>query len=392
MEKLRAAADTFLAALWASDVVVDIESQQQFNALLDEVVNHADARKLACGKSLHDPISDTDIRRVTKFLTYITKERLKCRWPEKMACLRGLGDGPLGIFAVLCTGIELRTRALETIDALSKGAEEIAGWSTWLKDDDTRLSMAVQSQRPPSIAFLARPNPVPETLRPSWSPVPMATGPGAPDSALTIPPSQSQTTVPQWTCICSSCNTTLRLQCACKQATKGPASRANPATPASNPSGTTSTNARALPPATRTAPGDRSSQPSDDTPAPPTSTTTTTDTHDNASDTETELEGQPRKRLRTGKSASDVLDADVQKVVNSDAFEIQLDFYDTLNQYEEGLEHWRCKGPIGKHHNIVKFIRASPQRSEAFRNVVQECDNSEDFIFSEESSRELELR
>ncbi|KAK4171437.1 hypothetical protein QBC36DRAFT_339951 [Triangularia setosa] len=294
MEKLRATADMFLVSLWASDVVVDIESQQQFNALLDEVVNHADARKLACGKSLHDPISDTDIRRVTKFLTYITKERLKC-----------LGDGPLGIFAVLCTGIELRTRALETIDALSKGAEEIAGWSTWLKDDDTRLSMAVQSQRPPSIAFLARPNPVPETLRPSRSPVPMATGPGAPDSALSIPPSQSQTAVPQWTSICSSCNTTLRLQCACEQATKGPASRANLATPASNPSGTTSTNARALPPATRTAPGDRSSQPSDDTPAPPTPITTSTATHDNASDTETELEGQPRKRLRTGKSASD---------------------------------------------------------------------------------------
>lgn len=76
----------------------------------------------------------------------------------------------------------------------------------------------------------------------------------------------------------------------------------------------------------------------------------------------------------------------------SDAFEIQSDFYDTLGQYEEGLEHWRRKGPIGKLHNIVKFIRASPQRSEAFRNIAQECDDSEDFIFSEVSSKELELR
>ena len=77
---------------------------------------------------------------------------------------------------------------------------------------------------------------------------------------------------------------------------------------------------------------------------------------------------------------------------DSDAFEIQSDFYDSLNQYEEGLEHWRRKGPIGKLHNIVKFIRASPQRSEAFRNIAQECDDSEDIIFSEASSKELELR
>jgi hypothetical protein len=79
----------------------------------------------------------------------------------------------------------------------------------------------------------------------------------------------------------------------------------------------------------------------------------------------------------------------------SDAFEIQSDFYDDLGQYQEGLEHWRRKGPIGKLHNIVKFIRASPQRSEAFRNIAQECDDSEDaedFIFSEASSKELELR
>ncbi|EAQ91764.1 predicted protein [Chaetomium globosum CBS 148.51] len=60
--------------------------------------------------------------------------------------------------------------------------------------------------------------------------------------------------------------------------------------------------------------------------------------------------------------------------------------------YQEGLEHWRRKGPIGKLRNIAKFIRASPQRGEAFRNVIQEWDESEDFIFSEASSRELELR
>jgi hypothetical protein len=32
---------------------------------------------------------------------------------------------------------------------------------------------------------------------------------------------------------------------------------------------------------------------------------------------------------------------------------------------------WRTKGPIGKFHNIVAFIRALPQRREEFRAAVQ---------------------
>ncbi|KAK4171449.1 hypothetical protein QBC36DRAFT_339937, partial [Triangularia setosa] len=76
---------------------------------------------------------------------------------------------------------------------------------------------------------------------------------------------------------CSSCSTTVRLQCACKQTIEGPSSTANP---------TTTPTPSMLLPATRTAPGDRSSQPSDDNPtnAPPTPTATS------------------RKRLRTGQS------------------------------------------------------------------------------------------
>lgn len=30
---------------------------------------------------------------------------------------------------------------------------------------------------------------------------------------------------------------------------------------------------------------------------------------------------------------------------------------------------WRARGPIGKLHNLVVFIRASAQRSEAFRKI-----------------------
>lgn len=76
----------------------------------------------------------------------------------------------------------------------------------------------------------------------------------------------------------------------------------------------------------------------------------------------------------------------------SDGFEIQFDVYDALGRYQKGLEHRRRKGPIGKLYNITKFIRASPQRRGNFQSIEQECVDSEDFIFSEASSKELELR
>ncbi|KFA45491.1 hypothetical protein S40293_10281 [Stachybotrys chartarum IBT 40293] len=47
------------------------------------------------------------------------------------------------------------------------------------------------------------------------------------------------------------------------------------------------------------------------------------------------------------------------------SFELQSEAYGLLQQVEEDLEHWRAKGPVGKLHNIVKFIRASPQRTKA---------------------------
>lgn len=34
------------------------------------------------------------------------------------------------------------------------------------------------------------------------------------------------------------------------------------------------------------------------------------------------------------------------------------------------LEAWRKYGPIGKRHNTVTFIRRTPQRREAFQNIV----------------------
>lgn len=41
-----------------------------------------------------------------------------------------------------------------------------------------------------------------------------------------------------------------------------------------------------------------------------------------------------------------------------------------LNLAEEQAQ-WRSRGPIGKYHNIVVFIRASPQRRQVFKKAVQ---------------------
>jgi len=41
---------------------------------------------------------------------------------------------------------------------------------------------------------------------------------------------------------------------------------------------------------------------------------------------------------------------------------------------------WRSRGPIGKFHNIIVHIRATPQRREAFQRSV-------DYIISEMRSR-----
>ncbi|KAJ0128213.1 Uncharacterized protein HZ326_28690 [Fusarium oxysporum f. sp. albedinis] len=53
-------------------------------------------------------------------------------------------------------------------------------------------------------------------------------------------------------------------------------------------------------------------------------------------------------------------------------FELQSEAYGMLERVEEDLEHWRAKGPVGKLHNIVKFIRASPQRTGAFKAHARE--------------------
>jgi hypothetical protein len=71
--------------------------------------------------------------------------------------------------------------------------------------------------------------------------------------------------------------------------------------------------------------------------------------------------------------------------------ELQSEAYDMLERVEEGLEHWRAKGPVGKLHNIVRFIRASPQRTEAFKAHAREQEEVDSYKLAEESTAELEV-
>ncbi|KAK8120231.1 hypothetical protein PG999_004351 [Apiospora kogelbergensis] len=55
------------------------------------------------------------------------------------------------------------------------------------------------------------------------------------------------------------------------------------------------------------------------------------------------------------------------------------------------LRFWRRKGPVGKLHNIVKWVRSSPQRSEYFQRCIEEDLDESSFTLHRESTHELEL-
>ena len=53
-----------------------------------------------------------------------------------------------------------------------------------------------------------------------------------------------------------------------------------------------------------------------------------------------------------------------------EAFEMEADSYIHFHQKEKELEAWRKLGPIGKLYNVVIYIQKTPQRREAFLNIV----------------------
>ncbi|RKK65969.1 hypothetical protein BFJ71_g17927, partial [Fusarium oxysporum] len=73
------------------------------------------------------------------------------------------------------------------------------------------------------------------------------------------------------------------------------------------------------------------------------------------------------------------------------SFELQSEAYDMLKRVEEDLAHWRAKGPVGKLYNIIKFIRASPQRTEAFKTHAREQEEVGSYKLAEELTAELEV-
>lgn len=76
---------------------------------------------------------------------------------------------------------------------------------------------------------------------------------------------------------------------------------------------------------------------------------------------------------------------------DSEAFEAESQVHDLLSRQEEDLRYWRKKGPVGQLHNVVKFIKSSPQRSELFKRVAHENDEMQGFQLAFESTAELEM-
>lgn len=55
----------------------------------------------------------------------------------------------------------------------------------------------------------------------------------------------------------------------------------------------------------------------------------------------------------------------------------RLDCGDISDDY---LNHWRRRGPIGRLHNLVRWVRSSPQRGKLFKAIVREAGESDDDV------------
>ncbi len=56
----------------------------------------------------------------------------------------------------------------------------------------------------------------------------------------------------------------------------------------------------------------------------------------------------------------------------ADAFELEVDSYTQRQLEEKELKAWRKLGPIGKLHNVVTYIRRTPQRRKAFIDLAKD--------------------
>ncbi|KAI7761664.1 hypothetical protein LZL87_013961 [Fusarium oxysporum] len=75
---------------------------------------------------------------------------------------------------------------------------------------------------------------------------------------------------------------------------------------------------------------------------------------------------------------------------DAESFELESDINGIRGLQEQDLRHWHSKGLIRKLHNIVKFIRSSPQRSEYFKRIAYKQE-AEGYHLCKESTAELKV-
>jgi hypothetical protein len=74
-----------------------------------------------------------------------------------------------------------------------------------------------------------------------------------------------------------------------------------------------------------------------------------------------------------------------------ESFEQESQTYEAMDRIDDDLRHWRKRGPVGKLHNIVRWVRSSPQRSGFFKSTIKEADDGSGISLSEQSTLELQL-
>ena len=63
---------------------------------------------------------------------------------------------------------------------------------------------------------------------------------------------------------------------------------------------------------------------------------------------------------------------------DADAFETEVTTIKSQERLSTELKHWRKRGAIGKLHNIVTYIRKTPQRRDEFASLLTEENRAQD--------------
>jgi hypothetical protein len=71
---------------------------------------------------------------------------------------------------------------------------------------------------------------------------------------------------------------------------------------------------------------------------------------------------------------------------NAEDFDKEILVNRTLAQEKAELQAWRKRGPIGKLHNVVVFIRRSPQRRETFMDLAEAGDEFSDLMLVQDNA------